>query len=339
MKKTIALLLLLVMALGLVACGEEPDAPVVDGYQIVSIESDPFYLYVPNSWKNNASSGISSAFYGTNGNVMVSALFVKSDEPLLAMYMARVLESFQKTLEDFAPESELQDFTLSSNAAYWLDYSAKVGGKSQKFRTYVASCKGGYTHLTYSADTVVFANYLIDFEQIVNRFVFKGQTPGSSNTTPDTAAPDSDVIEGWQLASSSSYEFKFFVPKSWTVDKSVDVPTATIGADNGDNSNVTMMSYVLTDPTMTAEKYWEKTKEDFLYDMEVLATDDSATLGGLPAYAVEYKTGLVDMQFRIKQVFCVTSNMVYVFTYTSNDYYYASHMNSVDAMLEYFLFK
>lgn len=335
MKKIVAILLLLVMVVGLASCGKEQPAPEVEGYQIVSVESDPFYLYVPNTWTSNASSGISSAYYSNTGNIMVSAFFTKNEEPLLAMYTARVLEKFQGSLEEFKTESELRDFTVGGNAAYTFDYSAKVGGKDQTFRTYIIDCEGGYTHLTYSADSSVFDNQLIAFEQIVTKFIFKGQ---SSSSGGNNTAQGTDVIDGWQLASDDKYEFDFFVPKSWKVEKNGDIPTATIISENGDGSNVTMMSYVITTPGMTAEEYWEQAKQQLVYDYEVISTDDKATLGGLPAYAVEYRTGLVNMNYRVKQVFCATSNMVYVFTYTSDDTFYASHMNSVEAMLEMFLF-
>ncbi len=339
MKKITALLLILVMAVGFAACGEkeQPPAPPVDGYQIVSIESDPFYMYAPNSWTSNASSGISGAYYGTTSNIMVSAFFTKNDEPQLALYTARALESFQRTLEEFKTVSELLDFTVGGHAAYTFDYTAKVGGKEQKFRTYIIDSEGGYTHLTYCADTASFDTQLIAFEQIVSKFVFKGHDHSSSGGN-NAAQGGTDVIDGWQLASSDKYEFDFFVPKSWTVEKNGDIPTASIGSENGDGSNVTMMSYVITTPGMTAEDYWEKTKSEMIYNYEVIATNDKAMLGGLPAYEVEYLTGLGTLSYCVRQVFCATSNMVYVLTYTSTTQFYASHMNSVDAMLEMFLF-
>jgi hypothetical protein len=307
------------------------------GFQLDSVEDEPFYLYVPNTWTSNASSGISSAYYSSSGNRILVSAFAQKDEgdTSLQLYTAKTLETFQRSLDDFDLASELEETTLGSYAAYTFDYKATSDKKTMRFRTYVSEYAEGFAVLTYSAEQEVFEKFEEDFKNIVAKFSFKVENTESVETKKPQQAQDE--IDGWQLASSSAYEFDFFVPKSWTVDKASEIPTATCSSENGDNSNVTMMSYVLSAPT-TAKAYWEQIKEELIYDYEVIATDENVKLGGLSAYAVEYKTGLADMMYHVKQVFCATSNMMYVFTYTSNDTYYESHLNSVDAMLTMFAF-
>ena len=75
-----------------------------------------------------------------------------------------------------------------------------------------------------------------------------------------------------------------------------------------------------------------------MFDHTVISTDENATLGGLLAFAVEYDTGLTGMMYRVKQVFCATSNMVYVFTFTSDATYYEQHLPAVNEMLRMFTF-
>ncbi len=334
MKKIIAVLLLLVMAFGVVSCGNEVEPP--SGFQLASVDNAPFYLYVPNTWTSNASSGISSAYCSTTGSVLVSAFSQEEDDDIsLQLYTARTLESFQRTLEDFVLETKnLEETTLASYAAYCFDYTATSAKKVMRFRTYVSEYADGFAVLTYSAEKDIFETYEADFNEIVAKFTFKVE---NENGTPSNDDIAQEEIDGWQLASSTKYEYSFFVPKSWTVDKASEIPTASCSSGEGDNSNVTVMSYVLKTP-MTSKEYWEMAKEELVYDYEVIATDEDAELGGLSAFAVEYETGLEGMMYHVKQVFCATSNMVYVFTYTSDDTYYETHLNAVNEMLDMFTF-
>jgi hypothetical protein len=335
MKKIVALLLLLVMLVGTVACAEEVETPT--GFQIASVADAPFYLYVPNTWTSNASSGISSAYCATEKRVLVSA-FAKEDEEGISLeqYTAKTLESFQRTLENFdLVTRKLEETVLGSYAAYCFDYKATSGSKPTTFRTYVSEYADGFAVLTYSAETDAFETFEADFAEIVAKFTFKvkneNEIPEKNNNT------SSSTVDGWQLASNLKYEYSFYVPKSWTVDKTGEVPSASYSSERGDGSNVSVMSYVLDVP-MTSKDYWEKTKEAMIYECTVISADENAELGGLSAFAVEYETGLAGMRYLVKQVFCATSNMVYVFTYTSADPYYARHLSVVNEMIKMFTF-
>lgn len=332
MKKTVAVLLLLVVTFGLFSCGKNEGTP--KGYQNASIGSDPFYLYVPNSWTSNASSGISSAYYPVTNRVSVNAFYQAMSDVAIQVQTVRVVESLQRTMENFQIVTHPAQTTLGGYAAYYFEYTAKSSGDIMEFRTYVAECDGGFTTLSFSAKVEAFENYKETFEDIAAKFTFKVENP---ETLPPTG--NDTFIDGWQLCSDRKYEFFFYVPNSWSVDRTSEIPTAVFSNDGTDSSNVTMMSYLLKDGPLTAEQYWEKTKAELIYDYEVLSTDKDAKLGGIPSYAVEYKMGLVDMTYRVKQVFCATSNMVYVFTYTSDKDHYNAHMNAVDEMLTMFEFR
>ena len=332
MKKIIALLLLLVMALGMVSCGDEVEPP--SGFQIASVESAPFYLYVPNTWTSNASSGISSAYCATESRVLVSAFSKENKEKIsLEQYTAKTLESFQRTLEGFTLTTKLGEAVLGSYAAYYFGYEAISGDKPMEFLTYVSEYADGFAVLTYSAEKAVFETYEADFAEIISKFTFKVK---NENEIPDKNN-NPETIDGWQLASKLKYEYSFYVPKSWTVDKTSEIPFASCPDGNWDNSNVTLMSYVLETP-MTSKEYWEIAQKELIYDYTVIATDENAVLGGLSAFGVEYELESVNGPYHIKQVFCATSNMVYVFTYTSADPHYEQHLDTVDEIIKMFTF-
>ena len=333
MKKITALLLLLVMVCGMVSCGEEVEPPT--GFQLASVDSAPFYLYVPNTWTSNASSGISSAYCSTGSRVLVSAFAKVNEEDIsLEQYTAQTLESFLRTLDSFELTTKMEDAVLGSYAAYRFGYTANSGDRPMEFLTYVSEYVDGFTVLTYSAEQDVFETYTADFDEIVAKFTFKVK---NENEIPEKNNNVSETVDGWQLASNLKYEYSFYVPKSWTVDKSVEFPYAYYSSERGDNSNVTLMSYVLSTP-MTAKSYWEKTQAQMLYECKVISTDENATLGGLSAFEVEYETGHPNMRYLVKQIFCATSNMVYVFTYTSATPYYEMHIGVVDEMVKMFTF-
>ena len=59
MKRLIALLLLLVLAVSAVACGNEDGVP--DGMKNAATENAKYYLYVPESWFEQNEGGVCGA--------------------------------------------------------------------------------------------------------------------------------------------------------------------------------------------------------------------------------------------------------------------------------------
>lgn len=333
MKKILAALLVLVMLVGTVACSSDG---VPDGYTLVSLEDEIFNLYVPKTWQNNSSSGMSSAYYAQGSGIIVSATSQKADTTEIALsdYVDAVIKSYEKVLVDYEQVTEPKDTKLDSCSASTFDYKAKNGDTVVKFRCIVAKNKNMFTTLTYCAPEADFENLLKDFEGIVDVFSFR-------DFEVVTEEPfiffDEDTPEGFQLASRSKFEFRFYVPRTWIVNTSSSIPKAKVSAT--DFSNVSLNSFAVQDEITNGKEYWDFFKKTSLYEITELSTDENAKMGEYDAYAVEYITKISEIDYYVKQVFLTTSTMIYIFTYTSDSVHYDLHLDDVDAMLSVFEFK
>lgn len=334
MKKLITALLALLMLVGLIGCSSEK---VPDGYMLVSRDNEIFNLYVPKTWQNNSASGISGAYYAQGSGIIVSATTQKSGTTTvgLVQYVNAVLESYGETLTEFALLSEAKETKLDGYAALTFDYSAKLKNDAvTKFRAVIVKNENTFTTLTYSAPEAEFDRMLVDFDGIVENFSFR---KFEVETDEPFIFEDEHTPEGYQLASRSKYEFRFFVPKTWTVDTWADVPTATYS--DFILSNVSLTSFAVTSEIKTGQQYWDAFAKNFGQGLTVRSTDANVKMGGFDALAVEFVSEIAGLEYYNKQVFITTSNMIYIFTYTSDAEHYDLYLDDVNAMIEVFEFK
>ena len=333
MKKILAALLVLIMLVGAVGCSSDK-AP--EGYMLVSLEDEIFNLYVPKTWQNNASSGISSAYYAQGSGIIVSATSQRSGVlgVELSDYINAVLDSYESTLVDYEQVTEPKSTTLDSFAAYTFDYKAKVADKTVLFRCVIAKNENMFTTLTYCAPEEEFESLLSDFEGIVDAFRFR---KFEVETDEPFIFKDEHTPDGFKMASGSKYEFRFFVPESWDVDVRAAIPSACYSAT--ELSNVSLNSFLVMENIKNGKQYWEAFKESYDYELTEISRNENAKMGGFDAFEVEYVSKIADFEYHIKQVFITTSNMIYIFTYTSDAENYALHMDDVNSMIEVFEFK
>ena len=328
MKKLISILLALLMVTGLVACGSS----IPSDYQLVSFEKDPFNLYVPKTWGDNSASGLASAYYSAEDKSMVSAYstLAITGETLLD-YVKRVDENNAETLAGYERKGEIAETTLGGNVAYRLEYFATVDGEIMRFASVFSVYDVYVVTLMYCAISEHYADRLEDFESIISYFSFK---------EPVIAPPVEDEAGNeYVLASHEKNVFKFYVPSTWTLAETGEIVGAYYYSTEGDKSNVTLMEYHTDYEIQSAKDYWEMFKEKYEQPIEVISTDENAKLGKHNAFGVEYKTSLGDGEYTIKQIFLASSNIIYIFTYTSTDAFYGAHLDEVAKMVEMFEFK
>ena len=334
MKRILAAILASILLLGTVACGSNKDVP--DGYMLVSLEDELFDLYVPKSWQSNTESGISGGYSSLTSGVMASASTMRGSSDIgLSDYVDAVIESYGTTLTDFEQLTEPKETTLGSYAAFQFDYKMKSNDRILKFRCTVAKNKDAFVILSCCAPEDAFDANESVFNEIASYFSFRDFE--ERETEEPFILVDENTPEGFYLASKSMYEFRFYVPNTWTVDTTGNIPGARYSAT--DFSNVSLTSFTVQQGISNGQEYWESFKLNYLYEMTEVSVDESAKMGGYDAYGVEYVSNISGINFYIKQVFLTTPSIIYIFTYTSDASHYEKHLDDVDTMLSMFEFK
>lgn len=336
MKRLIAAVLMLLMMLGAVSCVKTKDVP--DDYMSVSHADEIFNLYVPKSWQSNMDSGVSGGYSSLTTGIMASASTLSGYETVTLEECAKAtVESFEATLTDFKKLTDFQKTTLGSCAALRFDYSMLSSGRTLHFRCTLVKKDDTLTVLSCCAPEESFESNETVFDDIALYFSFRDPSEIEKETEEPFVFEDENTPAGYQLAARSKYEFRFYVPKSWTVDTSGNIPSATASAT--DRSNVSLTSFTVKQGVMNGKEYWENFKKDYRFELNEIATDENAKLGDYNAFSAEYTATVGENTYHVKQVFLTTASIIYIFTYTSDEAHYAEHLEQVDTMLSLFEFK
>ena len=334
MKRIFAAILMVMLLLSAVACSSNKNVP--DDYMLVSVEDEIFDLYVPKNWQSNVQSGVSGGYSSLTSGVMASASTLRGSEDIaLSDYVEKVIESYEKVLSDFEKLTEPKETTLGSYAAFQFDYKAKNDERVLKFRCTVVKNKDAFVILSCCAPEDAFDANASTFDDIASYFSFRDFE--ERETEEPFILVDENTPEGYQLAARSKFEFRFYVPKTWKVDTTAVIPSASYS--DTDFSNVSINSFIVQEGISDGASYWEVFKKNYSYELTEVSVDENAKMGGYDAYGVEYISNISGIEFYVKQVFLSTPSIIYIFTYTSDAYHYESHLDDVDTMLEMFEFK
>jgi len=225
MKKIVAILLLCACCVGvLVGCGGRNDY-VPSGFQRISHDNADYYLYVPNGWVPDLSTGVTAAYVSEKDRSSISFMAFEVDD----------------TLIQAAVGSSSDEETLSDSEALTTDVA--------------------------SDDRVI--------------------------TEIGTAADSETLPEG--------------------------LPTIT-----------------------TVEEYWayyegqfKATFSDLTYSVE----GENVMLAGMKAKKYVYTATVTGQTYQFMQVVALKTGTVYIFTYTSTEEVFDSHMEKVNAILGYIALK
>lgn len=171
MKKLIALLLVLLLAVSFAACNKE-DAP--EGMKNAAADNAKFFLYVPDTWiaQNEISAATSPNADGSNVNVTVYLM----DEVYTAKtyWEKKAAPELESTFKEFTLlADQCADTTLGGIDGERYVYTASLGGSTYQFMQHIV-VKGNMVYtLTYTAKTEHFATHLEDVEEMRVNFAFK----------------------------------------------------------------------------------------------------------------------------------------------------------------------
>lgn len=173
MKRTLAFLLLLVLAVGLVACADET-AP--DGMICASTNSAKFNLYVPEGWFSQAEDGISGALAPLgDANVIVTTHLLEEDYGTPAAFWQKRCEpEYAAYLPEFAlVEAECGEAIMGGINAQKYVFTMKKGNATYKYQQLIILDYNMAYVLQYTAELSVYGNYADDVASIVSNFALR----------------------------------------------------------------------------------------------------------------------------------------------------------------------
>lgn len=162
-----------------------------------------------------------------------------------------------------------------------------------------------------------------------------GMLASCGSSTDDGSAPF-----GMKTISTELVDYNLHVPTAWVEDISTGVVTARYS--DTDASNISMMKIATGVNEATTDDFWAGHKAGFeatFTDLEMIEEGADLLLGGQAAKRYVYTATMLDMTYRFMQVVAMKDGYVYLFTYTSTDALYESHLDDVNSMIENFSFK
>ncbi len=175
MKKLIAILLLLVLATSLIACGDKNDG-TPEGMKNVAVENASFYLYVPEAWLSQSQGGVSGAVSPrNNANVIATSYLPDTYLSVQSYWEEKCLNEYAAALTEFTVVTEeCKETTLGGVNAYQYVFTHKMGDQIYK-QMQVITVNGGmvYTVQYTAVAGEAYDEWLTDVQSICANFTLR----------------------------------------------------------------------------------------------------------------------------------------------------------------------
>lgn len=173
--KCVALLFVLAFALSSVSCGSQ-DAEVPEGMKrIESTDKLRFDFFIPETWVQDLSTGVVSAYYGLKdmSNVSISTFSVDDYEKTLGTYVDEYIDGLKTTFSDFGlTEDGIRDTLLGKTAAKKFEYTAKLTENEYKFMQVITVYSGYMFIFTYTSQAAAYDSHIEDVQLMLDNFSF-----------------------------------------------------------------------------------------------------------------------------------------------------------------------
>ena len=337
LKKIIACLLILTFVLCAVSCGkndEEAEA-APEGMKSVTVDGEPFVLFVPMSWLGNTLSGISSASYPYEEGVYVSARFIKTE-----LNIEQYQDSVENELkaEGYIFREKGVDYALGNRAAKKMVYEFTSNGVSTRTTSICAATEGGIITLNLYCPTTASDAYNDDFEQIRTNFRFRDGV-----NADDEIIIDEDTPAGMKLASNPEIEYRFYVPTSWKCSPSTGASDAYY--PESERTNVVVTSYIPPNTgRVSVEEYFRdcsRQYKDSLEGYNLLSETPEIRknpVENINMYCYTFTATANGQTVKIMQAVFAFNQSFYTITYTALEEKFDAHLDDFYKILDCFCF-
>ena len=190
MKRIISVLLLAIICVFTVSCGDKSEVKVPDGMKQISNEDDLFYLFVPSNWTSDRGYGNPYAYVSGNDNSNVTVMFYILDnetvdsnasaenpkEPYIDAYWKTFEESLENGFLAYSLSETESNSTITLDSLYSKQYVYTVKTKDNaeyKCRSVVTYHGEMIFCFTYTAETKNYDTHKADVDKIISEFKFK----------------------------------------------------------------------------------------------------------------------------------------------------------------------
>ena len=330
-RKIAALIAVLMLCLAFAGCSGGEEAP--EGMKSVTIEGEPFKLYVPVAWTDNTASGISSAIYSPALGITVSARYhtLGEDITLTEAASKRVLEL----------SASLEQLELKENNP------ASLGGKD--------AVKLIYTVMHKQVKTTIVETLVIHNSDLITlRLVCPTEHYEANAELYDTVADvfalcdkgeitndcivDKKTPAGMKIASADHLEYRLYVPQSWICHSESGRSEAYVSESGKPNVTV---SFIAPGEEMTVEQYFaecEKQYKETISGYELLSSVPT-TVASRDAVSYTYTAKYGETSFKVMQTVIEYAGRIYSITYTALEDSFEAHLDDVNSILEAFIFR
>ena len=339
-KRAIAIFLCVIILLPtLAACDKNGDIP--DGMYSVTLEGEPFILYVPEQWSDNRDSGISSAYYSIDKHIHAGARYFYCDEETreagVLAYVEMVEARNSELLNGYKKSAEISDASLGDADYKKYEYTYNYNGNSDDNVTVTQY----YTF--YGEDVIVLSLYIgtehiselhnESFDKIKNNFKLCEKNAVNDDVT-DKSTPDN-----MKNASDKDLQYACYVPKEWVTSLNDKLTYAYYPESGKPNVTVTCVS---PDNDVDAKGYFDLCEMEYKKSVagyELLGDPTERTVGGRNALSYEYKAVYGEIEYKIMQTVLIYNSLAYSITYTARADAYDAHLEDVEAILNNFRFR
>lgn len=345
MKRNLTRLLCLVLCLLtaaslLSACGGKDDE-VPENMQYATIEGSYYRLFLPIDWTLLTDTGVSGGYASAQNKAVIyvkaydNAEGLSADEYWTTVLQEEIASAF--TSSTFIPEST--PTTLDKHDAYLYTYEGTRDLVTYTGMELLCPKDDKMYVMTFCARKDLFEGYLTVYSEVNTNFIFS-DTPFEPSEPIHTVDPDAEAPAGMQLASNDDVAYRFYVPKSWILDKSL--PTSSAYVSESDRSNVNVTVYMPEeDHIESVDDYWATCLEELKkgMDIEGEVKDTEVTIDGRPGKTYEYTAKISGKTYRFAQTITSYRGMIYTITYTATEESYDTHRATYLDMLAAFDFR